>query len=118
MVVDSGARSNPMELNGALSNPRLQVELKGLQSCTGFLGSEPALPTEVKHRCTPIISTVLQVLQLGDGQPMKLRDIHSLSTSLLGEDVSYRSLKNGLSDHQRRKHPLIVRAGWGLYRLP
>jgi hypothetical protein len=48
---------------------------------------------------------------------MKLKDIHSACSSLLGTDVSYRALKNGLSDHQRSKHPLIVRATLGHYRL-
>jgi hypothetical protein len=79
---------------------------------------EPAQSeTRVKPRATPIISTVLQVLKLGDGQPMKLKDIHSACSRLLGTDVSYSALKNGLSDHQRSKFPLIVRAERGHYRL-
>ena len=65
----------------------------------------------------PIISIVLRVLELGDGQPMRLRDIHVACMSVLGEDVSYRSLKNGLSEHQRKVGPVIVRDGRGLYRL-
>ncbi len=71
----------------------------------------------VKPRCTPIISTVLQVLQLGDGRPMKLADIHSACTRLLGAEVSNRAIKNGLSDHQRGRQPAIVRVRRGLYRL-
>ena len=47
---------------------------------------------------------------------MKLKDIHSACSDLLDTDVSYRALKNGLSDHQRSKHPIIVRAERGLYR--
>jgi hypothetical protein len=107
-----------MELSGALSNPRLKIELKGLSGWTSLCAGKPAMSaTRVKARATPIISTVLQVLNLGDGQPMKLKDIHCACASLLGVDVSYRALKNGLSDHQRSKHPLIVRAERGLYRL-
>jgi len=107
-----------MELKRALSNPRLQVELKGLSERTTFCAGKPAQSApRVKPRATPIISTVLQVLKLGDGQPMKLKDIHSACSSLLGTDVSYRALKNGLSDHQRGKNPDIVRVRTGLYRL-
>ena len=101
-----------MELRRALSNPRLQVELKGLSELRSPFGHRtPPLAPEVKPRRTPIIATVRQVLQLGDGQPMKLADIHSASLSLLGVDLSYRALKNGLSDHQRGKNPTIVRVG-------
>ena len=108
-----------MELKRALSNPRLQVELKGLSELRTALGNRMPANTslEVKPRRTPIVSTVLQVLQLGDGQPMKLAEIQFACVSLLGADVSYRSLKNGLSDHQRGKHPVIVRVGRGLYRM-
>jgi hypothetical protein len=107
-----------MELSGALSNPRLKVELKGLSDCTSRYAGRPLRSVPgVKRRATPIISTVLQVLKLGDGEPMKLKDIHSACSSLLDTDVSYRALKNGLSDHQRSKHPLVVRAERGLYRL-
>ena len=69
-----------MELNGALSNPRLKVELKGLSDSTTLCATKPKpaqSASRVKPRATPIISTVLQVLNLGDGQPMKLKDIHS-----------------------------------------
>ena len=59
----------------------------------------------------------MQVLKLGNGQPMKLRDIHCACSNLLGTDVSYRALKNGLSDHQRIKYPVIIRIGRGLYSL-
>src|SRR5262249_21494813 len=112
-------RASPMELERALSNPRLQVELEEVSDLRTALGDRvrgrPAL--EVKPRCTAIIATVLQVLQLGDGQPMKLADIHSACTSLLGTDLSYRALKNGLSDHQRGRNPAVVRVRRGLYRL-
>ena len=49
---------------------------------------------------------------------MKLKDIHATCIGLLGSEMSYHALKNGLSDHQRRKHPVIVRAGRGCYWLP
>jgi len=42
------------------------------------------------------------------------RSVHGL----LGSEMSYHALKNGLGDHQRRKHPVIVRAGRGCYWLP
>jgi hypothetical protein len=88
-----------MELRRALSNPRLKVELKGLSDCTTLCARESAQSAPRVNRATPIIATVLQVLKLGDGQPMKLKDIHSACSSLLGAEVSYRALKNGLSDH-------------------
>ena len=114
------APSLEKELSGALSNPRLQVELQRLTVFRpAFRHSERILlATKVKPRCAPIISTVAQVLQLGDGQPMRLKDIHLACIRLLGVDVSYRALKNGLSDHQRSRYPLIVRVERGLYRLP
>lgn len=107
-----------IELKRALSNPRLHVELKGLSERTRFCAGKPAQSApRVKPRATPIITTAVQVLKLGDGQPMKLNDIHSAGSSLLGTDVSYRALKNGLSDHQGGKNPAIVRVRRGLYRL-
>ncbi len=48
---------------------------------------------------------------------MQLRDIHASCMSLTGTDVSYRALKNGLSEHQRGKHPAIVRVSRGYYHL-
>src|SRR5262249_4967800 len=108
-----------MELRRALSNPRLQVELKGLSELRTPFGhrAQPPLAPEVKPRRTPIIATVLQVLQLGDGQPMKLADIHSACMSLLGLDLSYRARKSGPAAPPRGGNPAIVRVGRGLYRL-
>ena len=106
-----------VELRRALSNPRLLVELKGLSDLKQALSDSLARRStqrELSPRQAPIISTVKRVL--ADGEPMELKDIHLGCMRLLGADVSYRALKNGLSEHQRRKHRAIVRVSRG-YRL-
>jgi hypothetical protein len=69
----------------------------------------------LSRRQAPIISTVKRVL--ADGEPMRLKEIHLGCVRLLEADVSYRALKNGLSEHQRCKHPAVVRISPGYYRL-
>jgi hypothetical protein len=113
---------NRMELNGALSNPLVVLELWALselklkvlsrkRAARGF--STCTLP----RTRVPLLATITQVLELANYQPMRVKDIHAACEELLGRPISYRSLKAGLSDGSRGGKAQFVRWDWGKYRL-
>ena len=108
-----------MELSGALSNPRLHVELRKLSrdgtSCRRPV--RPLLPAQVKGRRTPILATVVRVLEQEDERQLSLREIHAACERFLATRVSYRALKSGLAEHQRSRQPSVIRTRRGYYQL-
>lgn len=65
----------------------------------------------------PVSKTITQVLELANHMPMRVKDIHEAAQVLLGQEVSYRSLKASLSEGSREPRPKFVRVGYGRYRL-
>ncbi len=113
-----------MELNGALSNPQVQVELWKLYQLELNLLSRETRPVRkiaedrLQPRTrVPVIQTITQVLQLVHPQPMRVKDIHVTCERLLGRKMSYRSVKASLSAASRGRKAKLVRVGYGKYRL-
>ena len=75
----------------------------------------PGVRIPRQARATPIISTVLQVLKLGDGEPMKLKDLHSAAEAVLGLPIPKSSAYEALATHARTKDRRFQRVGYGLY---
>src|SRR3989344_4560571 len=113
-----------VELNGALSNPQVQVELWKLYQLELNLLSRETRPVRkiaedrLQPRTrVPVIQTITQVLQLVHPQPMRVKDIHEACERLLGTKMSYRSLKASLSAGSRGRKAKFVRVGHGRNRL-
>ena len=119
MVVDSGARSNLLELNGARSNPRAGVELVRL----GALHDEllrralvnPREPRAVPGKVSPVLETVTMVLELA-WEPMQVRAIHEAAEQLAGEPLLLKSVKAALAAHTEGPEPRFERVRRGYYQ--
>ena len=109
-----------MELNGACSNPRLQVELPRLTALQARLHdlalADPKTPRPPPPRIGAIVDTITAVLELAD-QSMRARDIHSAAEELLGEPIKRSSVKATLATHASGPHPRFQRTGYGRYRI-
>lgn len=118
-VVPSGARSNRVELNGARSNPRLQVQLSRVSTIHGRLlaaaSARPLEPRPAPPRRSPVLETVTLVLQ-GAGQPMRARDIHAAAEQVAGESLMWTSVKAALSAGTSGQRPRFQRVRYGVYR--
>ena len=80
-----------VELSGALSNPRLRVELPRLLRIRRLdLGGtdRPLGSAEIGVRRTPIPTTVVHALKLADRETLTLREIHVACERILGVAVS------------------------------
>ena len=80
-----GARSNPAPTGLlprlAALHARLQAENQGYPT-----------PHPVRRKPQPLLKTILRILQEADG-PLHVREIHARAETLLGEPVSWTSLK-------------------------
>ena len=89
-----------VELNGALSNPRLAVELRDLaplrERLLGSAACNPRRSRPAPGRKLPILDTVKAVLQFA-GQPMTIADVHAAAEALLGEPLPRKPIKAALS---------------------
>ena len=111
-----------MELNGALSNPRVVLELLALFELKLKVLSRKRAPKKFSPRVlprtrVPLLATITQVLELANTQPMRVKEIHVASQRLLGKPISYRSLKASLSGGSRGKNATFDRRGYGSYTL-
>ncbi len=111
-----------VELSGTLSNPQARVEIFELAVFLKRLAARvkpkkgPATITLPRRR-TPVLGTIIQVLQMADYEPMSVKDIHEAVEQLLGHHVDYRVVKNSLYENAHSHQPKIVRWQWGRYRL-
>src|SRR5713101_1081420 len=109
-----------MELNGACSNPRLQVELPRLAPMRARLRGlallDPKLPQSPPPRIGGVIDTITAVLELVD-QSMRARDIHAVAEELLGEPIKWSSVKATLAAQASRPQGRFRRTGHGRYRI-
>ena len=109
-----------MELNGALSNPRLGVELSRLSAARARLLCKAAAnhlkPRPVPARPAPVLETITRVLRR-ENRPMRTREIHEAAERLLGEPLLWKSVKGTLSNYSHGPAPRFIRLGRGVYQL-
>ena len=106
-----------MELNGALSNPQVPLELGTLlERKTGLLGGHRhALHrARIAPRTASVASIVYKILSEAT-TPMRAINIHRACEVELGRPVSWSTVKTCLSDHSRGARPRFQRVGHGLY---
>ena len=119
-VIDSGARSNLLELNGARSNPRAGVELSRLGAIHDELlrkaQANPRKPRPVPPRVSPVLETVTLVLERA-GKPMPAREIRAAACELAGEPLLSKSVNAALSANVAGEHPRFRRVRHGVYQL-
>jgi hypothetical protein len=109
-----------MDLSGASSNPRHQVELLRLAALQARLHTltllTPKTASLPPRRIGAVIDTITTVLELAD-RPMRARDIHTAAEELLGRPIKRTSVKATLAGHACGPQPRFQRTGYGLYRL-
>jgi hypothetical protein len=106
-----------MELNGALSNPQVPLELGALleQKAELLLRRRRALyHSRIAPRRASVASIVYKVIS-ETANPMRTKDIHRACEDELGRPVSWSAVKTCLCDHSRGARPRFRRVGHGLY---
>ena len=109
-----------LELNGALSNPRAEVELSRLRDVQKRLLLKAAAnhmePRPAPARPSPVLETITRVLEL-ENRPMRAREIYSAAEELLGRPLLWKSVKGTLFNYAQGQTPRFVRASRGVYQL-
>jgi hypothetical protein len=109
-----------MDLSGAVSNPRLQVELPRLAALQARLHALSLLTP--KTACSPprrigaVIDAITTVLELAE-QPMRACDFHTAAEGLLGRPIKWTSAKATLAEHAGGPRPRFQRTSYGRYRI-
>ena len=106
-----------MELDGALSNPQVPLELGSLleRKAGLLLRRRHALHhARIAPRMSPVASIVYKILSEMT-TPMRTKDIHRACEDELGRPVSWSTVKTCLSDHSRGAGQRFQRVGHGLY---
>jgi hypothetical protein len=120
VVVDSGARSNLMEDNGARSNPQAKVELSQLVELHVRLVARaalnPILPRVAPSRLSPVLGTVTRVLEEAD-RPLRAREIHAAAELVAGRPLLWSSVKGTLAAYSGGDAPRFRRISRGVYEL-
>ena len=109
-----------MELNGARSNPRPQLELARLGEIHEELLRKAALaprkPRSASPTRQPVLATVTRVLDQSDW-PMRTREIHAAAEHLAGEPLRWTSVKGILSANASGSDPRFRRVRPGYYEI-
>jgi DNA-binding MurR/RpiR family transcriptional regulator len=109
-----------MELNGARSNPRLEVELSRLSALHDELLRKalvnPREPRPVPAKLSPVLETVTLVLEQA-GNPMRARDIHAAAERLAGRSLLWSSAKGTLAAYAESSGSRFERVRRGHYRI-
>jgi hypothetical protein len=107
-------------LNGALSNPRVQLELLELaarrDSLLGRLRKAPRRFTAAPAKPCRILQAVTTVLAASD-QPVRAREIHQAAESLLGRPIRWASVRAALSAYTIGGDNRFERPSYGAYVL-
>jgi hypothetical protein len=118
VVVDSGARSNLMELSGALLNPRLQLELPRLAKLREQQAGRETAPGRqnrpLRRRQGSILEAVTSVLEWR-GRPLRVRDVHASVEESLGAPIPFSSVNEALSTHVVGHDRRFRRVRYGVY---
>ena len=109
-----------MELNGARSNPRLQVELPRLGEILEVLRRKavvtPRRPRMAPASAPPVVSTLTQVLETA-GKPMRACEIHAAAELLLGRPLLWTSVKGTLAANASGRDQRFRRIRRGVYEI-
>ena len=108
-----------MELNGALSNPQVPLELGTLlERKAGLLQRRRHALHDVRiaPRTSSVAYIVYKVISEA-AKPMRAKDIHRACEDELEHPVSLSTVKSCLSDKSRGKRRQFARVGRGLYAL-
>lgn len=130
LVDQGGALSNPalgsisdvmVDLAGVLSNQDLQGSLRRVVRKLADVRANGRVRERRSCRQRPrrpgwVSKAVLQVVA-GQGEPMRLRDIHAAVEALAGEQVAWSSVKMALVRGTAGPMPRLVRIARGRYTL-
>ena len=112
-----------MELDGALSNPIAsdkRLRMARLAAAKSDISIREPAPDQVQRRLPrrqgPVLATVTGVLGLAS-TPMRVSEIHTAVEQLLGEPISYSSVKEALSAHTRGRDQRFRRTRRGCCEL-
>ena len=109
-----------MELNGARSNPPVQVELARLVDLHGELlrtaATHPRLPRPAPARVSPVLETVTLVLEQA-GRPMRACEIHAVAEQLAGTPLLSSSVKGTLAAYSCGEARRFRRMSRGVYQM-
>ena len=109
-----------MELNGARSNPRLQLELSRLGPIhvrlLAIAATRPLEPRPAPPVPSPVLESVNLVLERA-GRPMRAREIHTAAQELAGEALRWTSVKAALAAGATASSPRFERVRYGIYRV-
>src|SRR5438046_1078483 len=107
-----------MELNGALSNHRLQVEVPPLSALRASANAQewparaPRPPLGTRQGA--VLKAVTEVLRLAN-RPMRARDVCDAVEAALGTRVPASSVQEALSTHARKGDLRFRRIAFGVY---
>ena len=108
-----------MELNGARSNPRFQVELGQIGEIHGRLLRKATRDRwqarTAPPRVSPVLATVTLVLERAD-RPMRAREIHTAAEELAGQTLLRTSVKAALTAGASGSSQRFQRVGYGVYQ--
>jgi hypothetical protein len=109
-----------MELGGARSNPRLEVELSRLGAIHERLlrkaAANPNKPRSSPPRHSPVLETITCVLERSD-RPMRVREIHTAAEKLSGQPLRWTSVKGALAEHASSSERRFRRVRRGVYEI-
>ncbi len=106
-----------MELNGALSNPRLHVELPPISALAGRTAKE-APRSSLKRQLSPrqgvVLATITSVLRSSQ-KAMRAREVWTAVEAVLNRAVPKSSVYEALSTHAREGDRRFHRVSYGVY---
>ncbi len=109
-----------VELNGALSNPQVALEVHRTMELKARLLAKKEKskfpPKAVKRRQGEVAGTVYIVMS-EDLSSMRAKDVHRACEAQLGHTVSWSTVKACLSDNSKGPHSKFLRVGHGRYLL-
>jgi hypothetical protein len=108
-----------VELNGAFSNPRPQLELRRLGALHGRLVAQAAVAPRTPQPVSPgrpqVLLAVSRVLEAAD-RPMRACEVHRAAEQLVGEPLLWTSVKAALAAGTTGLTPCFRRVAYGVYQ--
>ena len=107
-----------MELNGALSNPQLVLEIQRITEVRCDLAESGIgrAVTGVRPRAGAVADAVRTVLSLADA-PMRASDVYRACEELLGQPVRWGTVKSALASAAASRGSNIERVAYGKYTM-